>query len=331
MPVATRHLLFLLASSLLGCGARSPLDDASSVTDGRITNPAPSGPPRHFYVSDTHGAQDQKARLVRFDDFTGAGWTTFSGGGLSLSGMSGVAVDAAGHIYLTRAAFPQLLRMDDMTGAGLVTFGEAGTDEGQFVGAGQVALDAQGRIYVTDFPAHRIVRFDDMFGAGWETLGGPDPGSGPGELDSPISIAVSPRGKILISDFKTGRVIQVDDMSGAGWSEWKLPDGPVGNAAPSGVAYDAEDRIYVVDFENFVLHRLDSIAGDGLFTFSNPKLIQLGSVFVDGTGRILLVSTNAANAVSAMDDMTGTNLVTLGGPFGTGVGEFENPDTIYAR
>jgi streptogramin lyase len=282
-------------------------------------------------VGDTHGAEDGLARLVRFDDFTGAGWTTFSGGGLSLSGLTGVAVDAAAHIYLTRTAPPQLLRLDDMTGAGLVGFGQVGTGEGQFLGAAQVALDGQGRIYVADFPGHRIARFDDMSGAGWVTLGGPDAGSVPGALDAPSAIALSASGKILITDYNNGRVIQVDDISGAGWSEWKLPFGPLAAAGPTGVAYDAAGRIYVVDFENLVLHRIDSIAGEGLVTFDDPQVVQLRSVFVDGTGRILMVSTNAANAVWAMDDMTGTNLVKLGGPFGTGVGEFENPQGIYAR
>ena len=69
---------------------------------------------------------------------------------------------------------------------------------------------------------------------------------------------------------------------------------------------------------------MNSIAGDGLVTFSAPELVQLSHVFVHGSGRIFLGSVNVAMAVSAMDDMTGAGLVRFGGA-GDGVGQFLNP------
>jgi sugar lactone lactonase YvrE len=69
--------------------------------------------------------------VSRFDDMTGAGWTTLGAPGVSgvqqgqFQSPSGVAVDATGRVYV--ADGNRIVRVDDMSGAGWVTLGELGS------------------------------------------------------------------------------------------------------------------------------------------------------------------------------------------------------------
>ncbi len=111
----------------------------------------------HIYVAD-HG----NGRIVRIDDMSGAGWTTFGSYG-SVTGQfkdpTGVAVDASGHIYVADTFNYRIVSMDDMTGAGWTTLGSSGGATGQFIAPLKVAVDSSGYIYVADYGNDRIVRF----------------------------------------------------------------------------------------------------------------------------------------------------------------------------
>ncbi|MFT3768088.1 MAG: NHL repeat-containing protein [Minicystis sp.] len=316
-----RSFVFALALLAAGCGARSPLTEASTGTSG-----ADAGPhAEHIYVaeSDVHG---NDARLIRFDDMSGTNWTTFRP---AATGLCGVAVDDEDRIYTLSAQPPSVLRVDDMEGNGLVTFSEPGIGDGQIAGPSGVALDASGRIYFTDAVAHRVVRIDDLSGAGWVALGGPDPGSGVGQFNTPLGIAVSSAGKILVGDSQNGRVVEIDDISGAGWKELAIPSlGTI--EVPFGVSYDAEGHIYVAEFQSSILHRFDSIAGDGHVGFVSSEIVQLSHVFVHPSGRIYMGMLNLAGAVAVMDDIMGTNFTKLGTP-GSGEKQFRNPCGIFVR
>src|SRR5436309_7094640 len=74
-------------------------------------------------------------RLVRVNDMTGAGWTTFGGLGSGINEFSypaSISVNAAGQIFVADAANDRLVRINDMTGAGWTTFGSNGSGVNQF-------------------------------------------------------------------------------------------------------------------------------------------------------------------------------------------------------
>src|SRR3989304_5027640 len=186
------------------------------------STPARTAPPAgHIYVTDR--AND---RIVRIDDMSGAGWTTF---GTFIGDMAkdkpgnlvdpgGIFVDAAGRIYIADIGsgydVRRIVRINDMTGAGWTPFGTWGKGVNTFDSPGSVFVDAAGKIYVADTANHRIVRINDMTGAGWTALG--TQGSGAKQFNLPSGIFVDAVGRIYVADAGNNRVVRMNDMTGSG-------------------------------------------------------------------------------------------------------------------
>lgn len=68
-------------------------------------------------------ADSTNHRIVRFDDMTGAGWTTFNSFGANPINPNSICTDSQGRIYVGALG---IYRIDDMTGAGLVSYGTTG-------------------------------------------------------------------------------------------------------------------------------------------------------------------------------------------------------------
>jgi streptogramin lyase len=322
-----RLILFAFASLAAGCGARSDLDgdtgsgttsdtgsgttsdtgSGTSTSSGTTSSSSGSGP-AHIYVSDIRNAPVNPGKIVQMDDLEGTNYKALSGDGSIFDSSCGLAVGEDGTIYFADDNLKRVASIKDVSGADPKHFGSPGTGKGQFSELVGVAVDGAGRIYIADHGANRIARIDDMSGSGWVTLGGPDEGSGEGHFDQPQGVAVSRAGKILISDNGNRRVVQIDDMSGSGWSEWQLPDSPFGKGRPAGVAYDVFERIYVVDFQGSMIHRIDNIDGDGHASFHSDDADWLLNVAADDTGRIYATLLNGLKTIIAMDDIDGTNL-----------------------
>ena len=243
-------------------------------------------------------ADNGNYRIVRMDDMTGAGWTTFgtrgSGPG-QFENLFGIAVDATGRIYGVDA---QVVRVDDISGAGWTTFGTQGMGVNQFHGPDGVAVDAAGRVYVADlgngsFP--RIVRIDDMSGAGWAAFG--TVGSGADQFSNPIGVDVDTLGRIYVVDSGNNRIVRVDDMSGTGWIAFGTNGrGKNQFSGAVGIAVDAAGRIYVADAGNSRIVRIDDMTGAGwttLETLDAPLDVTLdtaGRIYVSDRGGILRVN-----------------------------------------
>ena len=200
-------------------------------------------------------------RIVRADDITGTGWTTFGHSGTSTGefvGPVGISVDGAGRIYILDPVNNWIIaRMDDMTGRGWTTLGTQGTGVKQFGGRDFVSwalsgffVDRTGRIYVADSGNSRIVRVDDITGVGWTTLG--TYGTGVNQFSHPHGIFVDGAGRIYVADSGNNRIVRVNDMTGTGWKTL----GTSGRGANQfselrGIFVDQTGRIYMVD----VVHR----------------------------------------------------------------------------
>ena len=64
-------------------------------------------------------ADSQNHRIVRFDDMSGAGWTTLGTQGNGVKQFNeplGIHVDQKGRIYVADSGNSRLVRMDDMSG-----------------------------------------------------------------------------------------------------------------------------------------------------------------------------------------------------------------------
>lgn len=202
-----------------------------------------------------------QSRIVRINDMTGTGWTTFGTSGFGINQFyspDGIAVDASGRIYVADGyASDRIVRIDDMTGAGWTTLGTP--ESNHFEDPSGIAFDSIGRIYIADLNNNRIVRIDDMTGSGWTTCGA----SG-----YAYYVALDASGRIYIGE--PGQIERIDDMNGTG----RITFGTYGSGvnqfhSASAIAIDENGRIYVADGGNGRIVRINDMNGNGWTTLGH--------------------------------------------------------------
>lgn len=123
--------------------------------------------------------------------------------------------------------------------------GESGTDMTHFNSPSDIVVAPNGDIFVADGHSfddanNRIVKFsrDGKFIKAWGKTG-----YAPGEFRMPHSIAIDTRGRVFVADRGNNRV-QIFDQEGNFLTQWTQ------FGRPSGITFDAHDRIYVTDSES---------------------------------------------------------------------------------
>lgn len=122
-----------------------------------------------IYVTDK-----DNARIVRMDDMTGAGWTTYGKLGAGVGEFDtniGLTVDDKDRILVADEHNHRVVRFDDMTGKGWVELSQTSAAGERLRLPHDVDVSPTGKIYVIDTGHARLVRVDDMNGNGWTTFG----------------------------------------------------------------------------------------------------------------------------------------------------------------
>ncbi|MBZ5560734.1 MAG: choice-of-anchor D domain-containing protein [Acidobacteriia bacterium] len=242
-----------------------------------------------FYYSDTE-------QILRSDDLQGTNQISFGTQGSGVGefyGAYGIALDAAGRIYVADTYNCRIVRIDDMIGTNWTEYGTCGSDPGQFYDPSGIAIDAAGRIYVMDTGNSRIVRMDDMTGTNWVSYG--SAGSGVGQFAPYISsVAVDSAARIYVADTGNARLVRFDDFDGTNWTE--LTQSPPVNGisyysfqSPAAVTVDAAGRIYVADNEYYqpAIVRVDDMTGANWTAIYTGATSGLNSVSIDAFGSVL--------------------------------------------
>ena len=211
------------------------------------------GPDGSVYVSDTwnHRVQkfDANGTFIKM-------WGTF---GLSdaktpsaLYGPRGIAVDAQGHVYVADTGNKRIA-IFDADGKFLAQFGSEGFDVGQFSEPTDVQLDAQGNVYVTDTWNQRVQVFSPSADGltftplrqwpvenAWKSQ----------SLDNKPYIAIAPDGHVYVTDPEGYRVIEYtsDGKLVQTWGAYGTDAASFGLS--SGIAVDAQGRVWVSDAGN---------------------------------------------------------------------------------
>ncbi len=198
---------------------------------------------------------------------------SFGGGNGQLYNPRGVAVDAAGNVYVAEEYNHRIQKFDSNgnflltwgwnvvasgpsnTGTGLEVCtpadvcqgGGYGSGDGQFWYALGVAADATGSIYVTEYTNHRVQKFagDGAYLGQWGSSG-----SGDGQFLYPYGLAVDGFGNVFVADTNNNRV-QMFAADGTYLGQWGAAgsgDGEFNN--PHGVAVGAASNVYVTDYWN---------------------------------------------------------------------------------
>ena len=192
----------------------------------------------------------------------------------------GVAVDAAGNLYIADVGNHRIRRVDP---SGIITT-IAGIGERGFAGDGGpaiearlyapkgVAVDAAGNLYIADTRNQRIRRVDPsgiittIAGTGERSFAGDDGPAVEARLDHPFGVAVDAAGNLYIADTFNQRIRRVDPsgtistFAGTGIFGFSGDGGPAVEARldnPTGVAVDAAGNLYIADQQNHRIRRVD--------------------------------------------------------------------------
>jgi sugar lactone lactonase YvrE len=294
--------------------------DGGSATRARLNGPA-------AVVVDADGnvdiadAGNNRIRRVSPDGtivtIAGTGTAGFAGDngpavGAQLSFPAGLAVDAAGDLFVADAANNRIRRLSPdgtiVTIAGTGTAGFAG-DSGPAVDAELnfptgLAVDSAGGLLVADQENNRIRRIDPN-GTILTIAGNGDPT----QLSEPTDVAVNPQGTIYIADsmnncIRVASPIGLGTVVGTGVQGFG-GDGGRADAAllsrPHSIRFDRAGHLYVADTGNQRIRRIDTLgtittlAGDGAFGFlgdggsgTSAELAGPVGLAVDGDGNVLV-------------------------------------------
>jgi len=184
----------------------------------------------------------------RIQKFTSAGvfltkWGAFGSGNGQFNQPFGVAVDAAGNVYVPDTSNHRVQKFNS-AGGYLAQWGSNGTANGQFNLPFGVATDSAGNVYVVDNGNSRVQKFSPagFFQAKWGTSG-----SGNGQFNFPFGIAIDGDDNVYVSDVATHRLQKFSTAgaflgawggSGSGNGQFNQPYGVA--ASPLGTLFVAE-------------------------------------------------------------------------------------------
>ena len=246
----------------------------------------------------------------------------------SLNTPSGVAVDAAGNIYIADYGNNRIRKVDL---AGIITtiagtgVGGFGGDNGpataaQILGPRGIAVDAAGNVFFSD--ANNRIRQINSAGivstvAGSNAVGGYGGDGAPAtlaRLNLPWGIAVDAAGNIYIADQMNNRIRKVNTtgiistITGTGIAFGGGDGGPATAAQvqfPLGVAVDAIGNVFIADNGNNRIRKINTsgvintIAGSPTYGYSGDggpasaaKLYYPKAVATDNVGNIYIADVN---------------------------------------
>jgi sugar lactone lactonase YvrE len=234
----------------------------------------------------------------------------------------GVALDAAGNIYVTDGGTSSV-KVFDGNGALVRSFGSPGSGDGQLSDPRGLVVLPAGTIVVADSGNDRIEEFDAQ--GGFQRAAG-TAGSGAGQFQAPSGIAADAAGDLYVADTVNGRIDVLD-------GQLAYQRSIVGALQrPNGVAVDGVGNLYVTDSGP---QRVEEYAADGsLVRFWGGPGTQAGNftdpaaIALDPIGNVFVTETGATNRVQEFDP-AGTFVVQWGGA-GGGPSELLQPTGVVA-
>jgi fibronectin type 3 domain-containing protein len=296
----------------------------------------PSGVARdsagNIYIADSQNHRVRKIDAATRELVTvaGTGSKSYNGDGIpavnaALMEPRGVAVDAAGNLYIAEYQGHRIRRVDAATKiistvAGTGSWGSGG-DTGlataaQLANPHGVAVDSTGKIYIADSGNHKIRKvtggiIDTIVGTGSAGYNSDGFGGTSRQLWSPMGVAVDSTGNVYIADNFNHRVRkydqvgdQISTIAGDGTEGYNADDIPATTAwlnNPVGVAVAANGAVFVADRDNHRVRRFTeggniyTVAGTGSSAYNGDGILAINAhlytpygVAVDSVGNLYI-------------------------------------------
>ena len=199
-----------------------------------------------------------------------------------LSGLSGVAVDAKGNIYIISNLRVRRVGPDGIittfAGGGTGGLGDGGPAVQAQLSPSGVAVDAKGNVYIADYSNSRIRRvgpdgiITTIAGTGTQGFSGDGGPAVQAQLNLPTGVAVDAKGNVYIADYSNSRIRRVGPdgiittFAGTDTRGFSGDRGPAVQArlnSPRSVAVDAKGNVYIADYSN---SRIRRVGPDGIIT-----------------------------------------------------------------
>jgi sugar lactone lactonase YvrE len=285
-----------IISTVAGNGTAGYNGDGIAATSAELNRPilAAVDSAGNTYIADNGNGRIRKvsAGTGLISTVAGTGITGYNGDGIAatsaeLNGVNSIAVDGAGNIYIADYWNERLRKVSASTGqistvAGNGTAGYNGdgiaATNAEFSGLDGIAVDSAGNIFVADYSNNRIRKVSASTGL-ISTVAGTGVGgfNGDGitaisaELNSPFGVALDSSGNIYISDLGNERIRKVSvstglisTVAGIGTPGYN-GDGIAATSAefyfPSGIAVDSAGNIYIADYVNQRIRKVDASTG----------------------------------------------------------------------
>jgi PKD domain/RTX calcium-binding nonapeptide repeat (4 copies)/NHL repeat len=323
-------------TTLAGTGVAGFSGDTGQASAAQLNSPrdVAADAAGNVYIADRTNNRVRKVSPAGvITTFAGTGVLGFSGdtgqaSAAQLNRPEGVAVDAAGNVYIADSSNHRVRKVD--TAGVITTFAGTGVpgfsgDTGQASAAQLnfpigVAADGAGNVYIGDTDNHRVRKVSPagvittLAGTGVAGFSGDTGQASAAQLDSPRGVAVDGAGNVYIGDFFNHRVRKVNPagvittLAGTGVPGFSGDTGQASAAQlrfPRDVAADAAGNVYIADGDNHRVRKVDpagvitTLAGTGVQGFSGDTgqaaLAQLRSprgVAADPIGTVYIADTN---------------------------------------
>jgi len=290
-------------NTFAGSGVSGYTGDGGQATAAEINSPYGVSVDVHgnVYIADTLNSVVRKVDTSgNITTVAGNGTQGFSGDGgpatsARLYSPTRAVADAGGNIYIADYYNSRIRKVD--TAGTITTF--AGTGNQTFGGDGgpaaaadlnlpySVAVDSSGNVFIMDTWNNRVRRVDSsgtintVVGTGFSGVLGDGGPATSAQLNEAEDIAVDSHGNLFIVDYGNSRIRKVDTAgiivtiagnSNNGYSG----DGGAATSAtlnqPTGVAVAASGNVYIADFQNNRIRKVDTsgtittFAGTGTFS-----------------------------------------------------------------